>query len=166
MTRLNSRGFGLVELCIAMLILAMFAETVAVARLVGARKTVALLDQGFAKMKALQMMEELKAQANRVPIYGALLLDYFNDGEQANSILTTDKEVDKPGGNAGDPLSGNRLTNGHWRYLRKIQVSPVESDLTARRVVIKIWKFASDSDPLVPGLLLATKEETVKAYSP
>jgi hypothetical protein len=166
MKKLNAQGYGLVELCIAMLILTCIAESLVILRLVKVKKTVAFQDRGYAAMKALQMLEELKARANTLPVYGAHLLDGYHDGEKVKPVLTTDPFVDKPGGDPGDPLSGNRKTNGHWRYLRRIRVQPVEEDPLARRVVIQVWKFASHSDPTVPGLLLATLDEKVKAYSP
>jgi hypothetical protein len=68
--RLNSRGYGFVELCIAMLILTFFAEMLAVGRLVMAKKTVALEDQSYARLNAIQMMEELKSLANQNPGMG------------------------------------------------------------------------------------------------
>jgi hypothetical protein len=72
--------------------------------------------------------------------------------------------LDKPeGGDPGDPLSGNRHANGRWRYLRQIKVNPVAIDPDARDVIIKIWQFASDDNPFVPGILLTTLEVTVKA---
>src|SRR5579872_4896754 len=95
LNKLNSWGYGLIELCIAMVILAMVAETLAVTRLVVAKSAVAFRDRSFAKMKALQMMEELQAQVNSNPWYGAALLDGYKDadGPHANPVLTTDKIV-------------------------------------------------------------------------
>ncbi len=58
-------------------------------------------------------------------------------------------------------MSGNQLANGHWRYLRQIQVNPVDTNPQARQVIVKIWKCASDTAPLVPGLLLNTTIGTV-----
>lgn len=165
MRRPNEKGYGLVELCLGVMIFALIAEALVVMRLVVARKTVSFVDRGYAAMKSQQMLEELKAKANTIPVFGAYLLDDYDDGEAVKLTLTTDKYVDQAG-DPGDPLSGNRMTNGHWRYLRHIQVKPVTEDPLARRVNIQVWRFASDSDPSVPGLLLASLEEKVRAYSP
>jgi hypothetical protein len=157
MKRLDSKGLGMVEMCIGMLILTFFAQSVVLSRLVMARKTVSLEDHSYASMKGQQMFNELAALANGNPIYGGGLLDSYSDGPQYNLVLTADKSVSKP----DDPLSGNRLANGHWRYLRQVQVSPVDDNPQARQVIIKVWRCASDTSPMVPGLLLATTIGTV-----
>jgi hypothetical protein len=157
MKRLDSKGLGMVEMCIGMLILTFIAQSVVLARLVLARKTLSLEDHSYASMKAQQMFNELSAQANSNPVFGGGILDGYSDGPLYNLVLTTDKAVSQP----ADPLSGNRQANGHWRYLRQVQVNPVDGNPQARQVVICIWKCASDSNPLVPGLLLTTTIGTV-----
>ncbi len=157
MKRLDAKGLGMVEMCIGLLILTFIAQSVVLARLVLARKTISIDDHGFASMKAQQMFNELSAQANANPYYGGALLDGYSDGSQFNLVLTTDKQVLQP----DDPVSGNRKADGHWRYLRRVQVNPVDTNPQARQVIIKIWKCASDTSPLVPGLLLNTTIGTV-----
>jgi hypothetical protein len=152
MKTLDAKGMGMVELLIGVLIFTLLAESVVMMRLVVARKTVRQADQNYASLKGLQMTNELEAQANGNPFYGGAVLDGFNDGVSFNLNLTTDKSVNDP----GDPLSGNRQTNGHWHYLRQVQVSPVDGNIWARQVVVKVWICASDGNSPSPGLLLAT----------
>src|SRR5580658_6864554 len=158
MKRLDSKGLvSLAQICIAMLILALFAQSIVLARLVLARRTIALEDSTFASLKALQMFNELLAQANGNQWLGAYILDGYSDGSQYNLVLTTDKFVSRP----GDPVSENFQNNGHWRYLRQVEVNLVAGNPQARQVVINIWRCASDGNPLVPGVLLTTVVGTV-----
>ncbi|HTC21968.1 MAG TPA: hypothetical protein VK859_14015 [bacterium] len=157
MKRLDSKGLGMVEMCIGMLILTFIAQSVVLSRLVMARKTVSLEDHSYASMKAQQMFNELAALANANPVFGAGILDGYSDGPQYNLVLTADKAVSQP----DDPLSGNHQANGHWRYLRQVQVNPADDNPLARQVIVRVWRCASDSNPLVPGLLLTTTVGTV-----
>ena len=105
--------------------------------------------------KALAMFNEMESQA--AGQWGAgEVLDRYNDVVPFNPVLTTDKALDRPGGNPADPLSANRLTNGHWRYLRHVQVNPCRGNRRARQVVVRIWRCGSNARPEVGGALLAT----------
>ncbi len=157
MRELDSKGISLIEMCIAIVILGLTAQATVQFWKVFTERTVNLEDKGYASMKAQQMINELLAQSSNNPQNGPAILDGYSDGSQFNLELTTDKQVNDP----GNPLSGNRLSNGHWRYLRQVQVSPVSSIPQARQVVVRVWKCASDGSPLVPGLLLATQVEMV-----
>ncbi len=152
MKRFGAEGLGMVELLFGMLILTFFAQSLTLTRLVMARKTLSQEQHAFAGLKALQMYNELTASANAAPWNGGQVLDSYNDGVDYKLNLSADKAISDP----GDPLSGNRLANGHWVYLRRIQVSPTPSAPQARQVTIQLWRCASDQVPLVPGLLLAT----------
>ncbi len=152
MKTLDAKGIGMVELLFGILILTFLAESIVMMQMVLARKITRQMDQSYARLKGLQMMDELEAQANSNPFYGGAILDSFNDGVSFNLNLTTDKSVSDP----GDPLSGNRQANGHWRYLRQVQVSPVGGNTGARQVSVKVWICASDGNPPSPSLLLAT----------
>ncbi len=149
----------MLEMCVAIVMLGLMAQAVVQFWTVFTRQTVALEAKGYASMKAKQMLNELMAQANGHPLDGGAILDGYNDGLQYNLILTTDKQVQNP----GDPLSGNRQANGHWEYLRQIEIYPSinNPDTQARQVIINVWKCDSDGSPLVPGVLLASQFEMV-----
>ena len=157
MKRLNSDGISLIELCITIVVLALVAQATVQFWKVFTVQTVSLEDKSYAGMKAQQMLNELLAQSGSNSANGTAILDSYNDNSQYNLMLTTDKLVSDP----GNPLSGNRLSNGHWRYLRQVQVNPVATDPLARQVLIHIWKCASDSSPLVPGKALTTINEMI-----
>jgi prepilin-type N-terminal cleavage/methylation domain-containing protein len=157
MRKLNQQGYNLVELMIAVAILAALASSVILARSFMAKQTVITSDKSYATEKAIQMFEELKALVNGQEKAGVNVLDNYSDGSLYNKVLTTDKTVDITpvgSGNPGDPLSGNRMTNGHWRYLRQVTVNRVADPYT-RQVIIKIWLYDGDTDPNNPGPLLA-----------
>ena len=163
--RFNSQGYTLVELSIAVLILAAMAGSVMMARTFVAKQTVNNQDQAYATQKAIQMFEELKALAAG----NVAVLDNYSDGSQFNTVLTTDKNVDTwppSSGNAGNALSGNRKTNGHWRYLRQVAVNKVAYDSYVRQVIINVFLYASDTDPSQGGKLLATVGGELRTNAP
>ena len=158
MKKLNQQGYNLVELSIAVALLAILASSVMIARSYMAKQTVKASDKAYATQKAIQMFEELRALVNGSEKLGVSVLNNYSDGKSYNTVLTTDQLVDTglPTANPLDPLSGNRLSNGHMRYLRQIAVNNVPNDVWARQVVVKVWLYDSDSDPNNPGDLLAT----------
>ena len=158
MKRLNQQGYNLVELAIAVLIMGVMAASVLTARSYMAKQTVKNSDKAYATQKAIQMFEELKTLVNGNEQLGVAILDNYGDGSKFNTVLTTDKTVDvgSVASNPADPLSGNRTTDGNWRYLRQIQINRVANDPYTRQAIVKIWRYASDSQPNQPGELLAT----------
>ncbi|HET9869827.1 MAG TPA: prepilin-type N-terminal cleavage/methylation domain-containing protein, partial [bacterium] len=155
--RLGQRGVSLVELVIAVAIMATMASSVILARGLMAKQTVRTDDRAFATQKAIQMFGELKSLVSGSET-GVQILDNYSDGTYYNTVLTTDKNVDTspPGsGNAANVLSGNRKSNGNWRFLRQISVVPLVNDTSARLVSIKVWLYAGDQNPGQPGELLS-----------
>ncbi len=153
---LDQKGYTLVELLIAVAILGSVASSVILARSYMAKQTVKTSDRSYATQKAIQMFEELKSLVSGKET-NINILDRYTDGSLYNNVLTTDKNVDTGLSNVdpGNPLSGNRLSNGNWRYLRQIEVNHVADDPNARMVFVNIWKYASDQNPGAPGDLLA-----------
>ena len=157
MKRLNPQGYSLIEVMIAALILASLASAVIATRTFVAKQTVKNTDKSYGTQKAIQMFEELKALVKGQGSSSIDVLDQYSDGTNYNPVLTTDKTVDTglSGADPSNALSGNRQTNGHWRYLRQIEVDKVANDLYARQIFIRVWRYASDTDPNSPGDLLA-----------
>ncbi len=83
MKKLNASGYNLVELAIAVLILAAMASTVMMARSYMAKTTQKNSDKAFATQKAVQMVEELR-EGGLVngSESGVTILDNFSDGLQ------------------------------------------------------------------------------------
>ena len=151
MKKLDSEGFHLVEMLLAIFMFAIMAQMMAVAMLVLARATLTHESRNFGQQKAQQMYAELQSMAYNNRGGSGEVLDSFNDGSQYNFVLTTDKSVTQPDA----PLSGNTMVGGHWRYLRQIQVGPSpNTDPNSRQVVVQVWKSQSAGASLVPGVLL------------
>ncbi len=157
MKRLSQSGFNLVELMIAVGILAGLSSAVMMARSFMAKQTINTNDKSYATQKAIQMFEELKALVNGSET-GVNVLDNYSDGTNYNAVLTTDKNVDTglSTANPANALSANKATEGgHWRYLRQVQVNHVGNDPNTRQIIIKVWLFQSDDNPTKPGILLS-----------
>jgi prepilin-type N-terminal cleavage/methylation domain-containing protein len=154
--KLNQKGYTLIEMAIATLLMGVMATTVILANRFVNVQTVQNSDRTFATEKAIQMYEELRALVNGNE-KGIAILDNYNQFVLDN-VLTTDKSVDVTiGGNPGDPLSGNIKTDGHWRYSRIITVAPVANDTQGRRVSVKVFLYPGDNAPqTMTGTLLAT----------
>ena len=156
--RLSQGGFNLVELMIAVGILAGLASAVMMARSYMTKQTVSTSDKSYATQKAIQMFEELKALVKGSENSTVNVLDNYSDGTNYNPVLTTDKNVDTgiATANPGNALSGNKATQGgHWRYLRQVQINHVPNDPNTRQVIIKVWLYQSDTNPTLPGALLS-----------
>ena len=157
MRRLDQGGMSLIELLIAVGILAVMASSVMMARGFIAKQSVLTNDKAFATQKAIQMFEELRALVGGSE-NGLDVLDSYSNGSLFDNVLTTDTTVDVAAPavpNPGNPLSGNITTNGHWRYLRQVQVNKIANDPYLRQVIVKVWLYASDQNPGQPGQLLA-----------
>ena len=167
MRRLKASGYTFVELMIAVGIMSIMASSVMVARTLASKQTVTTLDKAYAAEKAIQMFEELKALAGgretnlnfldqySDPVYTASSgVSFFNPVLTTDSAVSQEAVTNMPMAEL-DPVSGNKISNGHIRYLRRITVMRMANDPYARQVDIKVWLFASDSSPLQGGLLLA-----------
>lgn len=167
MRRLKPSGYTFVELAIAMGIMGIMASSVMIARNLSSKQTVSTGDKAYAAEKAVQMFEELKALAGGRET-SLTFLDQFSDPIYVagsgvsfyNPLLTTDAAVSQEGVTnmakaEVDPVSGNKLTNGHNRYVRRITISRMANDPYARQVDVKVWLYAADSAPLQGGTLLA-----------
>lgn len=163
MKNLDAKGVSLVEMCFAMLIFAMIGQVLAMTLLVLARRTLQIEERSYAAIKGQQMFNELQAAANSNASYGGQILDTYSDGTKYNLLLTTDRAVKSP----DDPLSGNSKKNGHWRFLRLVQIDPAnDGNLQDRQVAIMVTKCEADGNTLVPGVLLSTTVGTVTPGSP
>lgn len=144
---LDSAGVTLVELVIALVIIALTAQAAVMLMTVTTKQSLSAKDKVFAQSKSDQIFNELQSYAQM----GRIISDY-NDGSNYSLILTADKSVSNP----GDPLSGNIQNNGHWRYLRQVQVAPVTINTPFQNmVIVDVLRCESDGTTLTPGVLLA-----------
>jgi len=142
-------GYSIVELMIAMLIMGAMASAVMMARSYVAKQTVITTDKAFATQKAIQMFEELRADAGNQQT-GLQLIDNYSDGSNYNAVLTTDKAVTSP----ADPLSANKKPNGYWKFWRQVEVLHLPQDPFARIITVKVYG-GNNNNTANPGNALA-----------
>src|ERR1700677_101091 len=132
--KLNQKGYTLIEMAIATLILGIMSTTVILSNRFVNKQAVQNQDHTFATEKAIQMYEELRALVNGNERLGVGVLDNYSNYSLFDTVLTTDKNVDtgSASANPGDPISGNIKTDGNWRYIRQIEVNLVANDPYAR----------------------------------
>jgi len=159
--KLNAQGMTIIELLIAVGIMAALASSVILARQFMAKQTQKTSDKIFATQKAIQMFEELRALAAQGGTAGFATLDNYNDGSNYQDILTTDKSVTAP----GDPLSANKNI-GYWKFWRQVSIVHVTQDPFARIVNVRVYGGLS-GNKADTGTLLAEVGGILRiTYSP
>jgi prepilin-type N-terminal cleavage/methylation domain-containing protein len=123
------RGFTLVEIVFAMLILSVVAVSTMEAFKFLSLQSVRVDDRAFATQKAVQMMEELRGLiADSDSTIG--VLDDYDNGSSTSTILTTRVDVTDP----ADPVSGNP----GLKFSRKVTVSQINDPLS-RRAYVRVY---------------------------
>ena len=135
----GKRGLTLIEVMIAMVILAAVMLSVGRNIMFLSKQSVDSQERAFAAQKAIQMMEELRGLISNTNNATIGVLDDYDDGAVNNPILSTRSEVIS----ASDILSGN----GAGKYVRKVSVIQIPSEPLARRVYVRVFR-ASDLKPL------------------
>ncbi len=140
--RLDQRGMTLVEVVIATVILATMATSLITVRSFMAKQTVRVQERVVTSMKALQMMEELRALVAANETKGIGVLDDYHSGSLGNianfsPVLTSVQTVTNP----ADPLSGNTSQPSGWKFLRHIEVLtvPGQADPNMRQVTVRVY---------------------------
>ncbi|HVM32834.1 MAG TPA: hypothetical protein VMU88_06850, partial [bacterium] len=142
MKRFDQKGYSVVELAIAVLIMGVMVGTIMGARTFIAKQTQTNADKAFATEKAIQMFEELKALVSNSQSQGVQVLDSYTNSNY-DPVLTTDINVDAPTtgvANPLDPLSQNRKYGNGWRYVRKVLVQNTGDDYTR---TIYVWVYGA-----------------------
>lgn len=130
---LTSRsGLSLVEILIAMTLMALVALGVARGLYYMSSHSNHLRDKTFATQKAIQMMEELRGL---IADSSVGVLDNYDDGAAYKTILTTSAGVTNP----EDPLSGNK----GLKYVRQINVVRLPNEDQARQVYVRVFEAGS-----------------------
>lgn len=135
----NRRGLTLLEVMIAMVILAAVMLSVGRNILFLGTQSVDTQDRAFAAQKAIQMMEELRGLISNTNNATIGVLDDYDDGAVNNPILTTRREVSDP----ADVLSGN----ARGKFVRRVSVVSIPSEPLARRIYVRVFR-AKDMKPL------------------
>jgi len=121
--RQGERGFSLIELTLAISLLAVAAMGAASYFSTAWTYNHQIRDKVFAYQKATSILSELHAYVETGQAESASELDAFDDGTETNASLT----ITKDGGTGRfvapeTPVSGNTFTHGRWKYSRQITV--------------------------------------------
>ena len=140
----KEKGITLAETLVAMAIFSFIMLSTAVYISTAFTTSQDTEDRAFATEKALQIINELRAYAQRGE-EGTQVLDSFDDGVQTNPILTIKEGVTDP----ADRQSGNVDLGGYWKFRRRITVrripnAPNNKDI--RYVTVRIYR-ATENDP-------------------
>ncbi|MBI2923255.1 MAG: prepilin-type N-terminal cleavage/methylation domain-containing protein [Planctomycetes bacterium] len=145
----SNRGFTLIEVMIAISILAVII-VVSLSSLVTVQKqTIDNTDKSFAVQKAISLLSELRGVVESTAGASASLLDGYDDGVGTSPMLSINPAAVNP----DDTVSGNYQFNGVWAFQRRVTVRRFQS-LDARDVrVVTVRVFraspASNTETLL-----------------
>ncbi|NLO91803.1 MAG: prepilin-type N-terminal cleavage/methylation domain-containing protein, partial [Elusimicrobia bacterium] len=155
--RTNNRGFSLIEVVLATLILGIVVAALLNVQFFMGTQSVDIKDKTFANQKAMQILEELRSRVAGAESSDVAMLDDFDDGSLYKSVLTTDTDTTDP----ASPISGNRAECKAWRYLRQIAVTKLPNEPYARKVHVTIYK-AGCPDSSKPAATLTESMSILK----
>jgi type II secretory pathway pseudopilin PulG len=146
----NERGITLAETLVAMAIFSFIMLSTAVYISTAFTTSQDTEDRTFATEKALQIINELRAYAQRGEA-GSKILDTFDDGTTLNPLLTTKSSyIDPVSGKVeeiepGDKQSGNiDLGEGQWKFKRLVTVrrfSDAPDNKDIRYVTVRLYRY-------------------------
>lgn len=141
----GEKGFTLVEVVIAMVILSVVALGSMKAFWFISQQNVVVNNRSFAAQKAVQMIEELRGLiADADTEIG--VLDNYDNGSGYKYTMSTRSEVNAnlsvvdPGDLPGDPISGN----SGLKFKRQIRVLQMPNEELARRVYVRVYDAESN----------------------
>ncbi|MDD5687165.1 MAG: type II secretion system protein [Elusimicrobia bacterium] len=159
-TKINNKGFTLVELVITMVILVIIVLSVMKIQYFMSRQTIRIKEKAFATQKVIQMMEELRSLVSGSEKEKINVLDDYDDGVAYKPVLTTDKNVTDPSTVSSDNVS---VSNG-WKYVRRISVFKVPEESFVRKVYVRVYR-SSPSNPSASPEILAETMSILKTIS-
>ncbi len=158
------RGFGLLEVLIAVVLLAVAAMAGVAYITRGTQHTDWVRDKVFARQRALSILAELRAFVEGGESEVAADLDGFDDGLGYEPSLTIQPDPSDPGAYLppGNVISGNTRDKGEWRWYRQISVRPfpgaAQRDL--RITTVKVFRMRP-ADTL-PGEQMAQMSSVIR----
>ncbi len=143
----HPRGFSLVEITFALVILVTVAMTLAGHMTTVYRQNGNHKDKAFAYGRAAALLAEMKAWVDRTEGASANSLDSFDDGVVWNPVLSIAEKGGAPI-EPDHPLSGNLKRDGRWLWARRITVKPFPglNNRNVRYVTIRIGKDKGDGN--------------------
>ncbi|HYI11420.1 MAG TPA: prepilin-type N-terminal cleavage/methylation domain-containing protein [Thermoanaerobaculia bacterium] len=133
--RRTERGMSLIEVLVALAILAVIVGFSARMTNMAMRGTRDNVNKQFATQKAISMLEELRALIQTQSGTTTIVLDNYDDGTTNQPLLTTQLGVTDPAAAS----SGNVRAAGNWLYERRITVQRVPGANDLRIVNVKVF---------------------------
>ncbi|MDF1699806.1 MAG: prepilin-type N-terminal cleavage/methylation domain-containing protein, partial [Planctomycetota bacterium] len=164
MRRTNDRGFGLLEVLIAVTLLSIAAMASIAFILRDTQHGEWVRDKAFARQKAMAILAELRAFVEGGEGEVAADLDGFDDGVGHEPSLTIQPDPSDPGAflPPGNVVSGNIRDRGVWRWFRHISVRPFPGIATRdlRICTVKIYRMRAGD--IMPGELMADVSSVIR----
>jgi hypothetical protein len=155
--RESERGFSLVELLIASVLVVLATSLGAMHSTRSAQDVTFVHDSSFARQRAVSILEELKAFVEGDSSLSASSLDEFDDGDGFSPVLSITDDVDDPGRliQPDNPISGNRRHEGDWVWSRRITVRPLPNASSRDLRMVTVRVFRSTPNIPAPGDVMA-----------
>lgn len=150
--RLKKQGFTLVEAMMGMTITGIVLVGVISSQMGNYKAVEKNKDVIFAQNKATQMIEELRSVV-RKGRSNVNSLDIYDNKGSASPILTTDDiEGSTTDAKAANQISGNKIQNGKWRFVRDVKISKNSDLAKSRTVVVSVYYADANGNPVQPPL--------------
>jgi prepilin-type N-terminal cleavage/methylation domain-containing protein len=149
-------GFTLVELLIAVVVVALCASMGALYTGRASQEIDQSRDVAFGRERAVSILQELRSFVEGDQSRVAADLDEFDDGSGSSPVLTITPNVEEPGELVAPdhPISGNVPQGDSWKWRRRISVRPVKDSLARdlRIVTVRTYRWreglAEPGDPV------------------
>ena len=161
---MRSRGFGVLEVMIAVAILAIAAMGGVAFILRDSQHSDWVRDRTFARQKAMAILSELRAYVEGGEGEVAADLDGFDDGIVFEPSLTIQPDPSDPGAflPPGNAVSANIRDSGTWRWLRHISVRPFPGVATRDLRICTVRVFRLRPGEAEPGELMADVSSVIR----
>jgi prepilin-type N-terminal cleavage/methylation domain-containing protein len=135
MKRSSQKGMTLVEVLVAIGIVAVILAMATTMLSTTMRGTQDNVNKQFATQKAMSMLEELRALIQTQSGATTVVLDDYDDGTTNRPVLTTQRSVTRPDA----PESGNTRIGSNWLFERRVTVQRVRGANDLRIVNVKVF---------------------------
>lgn len=141
---LGQKGFSLIEVVIASILLAIVMTSAMKAFQFISKQSVRVDDRAFATEKAVQIAEELRGLVSDSDDQISLLDDYHNTDFKYTLSVLPEVNGDPGTVHANDRPAEPISSNASLKYKRKVFVEPIPGDELARRVYVRIYRSIDD----------------------
>ncbi len=160
----GQRGFTLIEVLIAGILIALTAMVGVAYVTRGSQQADWTTDKVFARQKALSILDELRAYVEGSESEVAADLDAFDDGLGVHNTLTITPDPNDPGAfvHAAHQISGNTRDRGLWRWSRRITVKRFPGVVTRDLRIVTVRMFRMREGDIAPGEEMANVSTVIR----